>query len=148
MELQLQHVSFDVNIWTIVYLFSLHLIILQRLFAARGLSTNWWPFGSNLSYSLTSPIPMSCCLPHHLAWTQQIQIVLMRYHPFIAWCMEVFFLMQFVKPLRVLRPEKKTSISSTHFENTSLPPGIPHYIFENVVELINDNEPHEDILEM
>jgi hypothetical protein len=56
--------------------------------------------------------------------------------------------MQFVKPLRVLRPEKKTSISSTHFENTSLPPGIPHYIFENVVELINDNEPHEDILEM
>ncbi len=60
----------------------------------------------------------------------------------------LFFLMQFVKPLRVLRPEKKTSISSTHFENTSLPPGIPHYIFENVVELINDNEPHEDILEM
>ena len=60
----------------------------------------------------------------------------------------LFFLMQFVKPLRVLRPDKKTSISSTHFENTSLPPGIPHYIFENVVELINDNEPHEDILEM
>ena len=66
--------------------------------------------------------------------------------------MEVFFLMQFVKPLRtgtsVLRPEKKASISSTHFENTSLPPGIPHYIFENVVELINDNEPHDEMLEM
>ncbi len=34
------------------------------------------------------------------------------------------------------------------FEYSSLPPGIPHYIFEIVLELIKDNEPHEDILAM
>ena len=58
---------------------------------------------------------------------------------------------QFVKPLRAgasVRPDKRTSLSTANFEITSLPPGIPHYIFENVVELINDNEPHDDILEM
>jgi hypothetical protein len=63
-----------------------------------------------------------------------------------------FPVMQFVQlsmaECSVVRPEKKISFSPTNFENTSLPPGIPHYIFENVVELIKDNEPHEDILEM
>jgi hypothetical protein len=63
-----------------------------------------------------------------------------------------FFLIQFAQPFRadaaVLRSDKIASFSSSNFENTSLPPGIPHYIFENVVELMKDNEPHEGILEM
>lgn len=43
------------------------------------------------------------------------------------------------------RADKKTS---TSFEYSSAPPGIPPYLFENVVELIKDNEPPEEILGM
>ena len=53
-----------------------------------------------------------------------------------------------VQPSRVGAVARLDHRSPAVFEYSSLPPGIPHYIFEIVLELIKDNEPHEDILDM
>jgi hypothetical protein len=60
----------------------------------------------------------------------------------------VWFCNVVVQPSRAGTLARSEQRAPAIFEYSSLPPGIPHYIFEIVLELIKDNEPHEDILAM
>ena len=72
--------------------------------------------------------------------------VLYLYNFFIAF--PALFCDWVLQPSRVGAVARLDNRAPAVFEYSSLPPGIPHYIFEIVLELIKDNEPHEDILEM
>jgi hypothetical protein len=59
-----------------------------------------------------------------------------------------FFCESIAQPSRAGTLARSEKTAPAKFEYSSLPTGIPHYIFEIVLELIKDNEPHEEILAM